>query len=73
MKGIVYITGVSENRNRDEYFEALGKKVEQGGYTPFIPHKSTNHGETEEREYEHNIEMLKKASLVIGLSRRSFL
>lgn len=66
MKGIVYITGVSENRNRDEYFEALGKKVEQGGYTPFIPHKSTNHGETEEREYEHNIEMLKKASLVIA-------
>ena len=44
MKGIVYITGAVENRDRDEYFEALGRKVEQGGYTPFISHKSTDRG-----------------------------
>ena len=66
MKGIVYITGVSENRNRDEYFEALGRRVQQGGYTPYIPHKSSDTEGTTERNYEHNMEMIKKSSLVIA-------
>ena len=70
MKAQVYISGALTNSSRKEFYEKIGKLLEEIGYQPYIPHLHTdpekNPDATPTEVYTVDMMQVEKSAMVIA-------
>lgn len=70
MKGQIYISGALTNSSRKEFYEKIGKLLEEIGYQPYIPHLHTdpekNPDATPTEVYTVDMMQVEKSTIVIA-------
>lgn len=66
----IYISGALTNSSRKEFYEKIGKKVEDAGYVPYIPHLHTdpekNQNATPKEVYDVDMQQVDLSCMVIA-------